>query len=89
MVLTYSLISILSVCLRDMSSKRSFSVLLESTSACVECHQTVFEDQEALCCDKCSGWQHRGCNSGKCILFNIIFIYVSTPYLSKAFHVDF
>ncbi|XP_070568671.1 uncharacterized protein [Ptychodera flava] len=35
-----------------------------STDACVVCERVVTERQHGLCCDICSRWQHRICNSG-------------------------
>ena len=43
---------------------------LNSACDCVVCHKGVHHDQDALCCDKCNGWQHRECNILVTLTFN-------------------
>ncbi|CAC5388183.1 unnamed protein product [Mytilus coruscus] len=35
-----------------------------SDDSCIKCTKVVRPRQEAIQCEKCSGWQHRTCNTG-------------------------
>ena len=53
---------------------------------CLCCDKQVFDHHQAIECDACKGWQHRGCNTGKsfisiCTLMAPTYIYFSC-YLS-------